>query len=129
MNNYLPQFPETETDLRAINAYRSLGAMVLLDIDYWQGESEKIIKEYYSECLGHMQAQTSFVAINSERKPIGYAAWEADPCNADMICLKRQAAPFGDHLEVQQKLQARLPETAKVFSYHPRSAREEQVAW
>ena len=129
MNNYLPQVPEAEEDRPAVNAYRTLGAMALLDIDYWQGESEKSIEEYYSARLGHMQTQTAFVAIDDDRKPIGYATWETDPDDASIVRLKRQAAPFGDHLALQEKLQARLPENVTVLSHHSRSAREEQVAW
>ena len=129
MNNYLPQIPEAEKDRPALNAYRALGAMALLDIDYWQGESEKSIEEYYSARLGHMQTQTAFVAIDDDRKPIGYAVWEPDPDDASIVRLKRQASPFGDHLELQKKLQARLPESVTVLSHHSRSAREEQVAW
>lgn len=129
MNNYLPQVPEAENDRPAVNAYRTLGAMALLDIDYWQGESEKSIEEYYSARLGHMQTQTAFVAIDDDRKPIGYATWETDADDASIVRLKRQAAPFGNHLELQEKLHARLPENITVLSHHSRSAREEQVAW
>ena len=129
MKNYLPKVPEAEKDRPAISAYRSLGIMALLDIDYWQGESEKSIEEYYSTGLGHMQTQTVLVAIDGERKPIGYATWEVDQSDVNIIHLKRQSAPFGDHLELHKKLQAWLPKNAKVLSHHTRSAREEQVAW
>jgi|GEM_PF-446815 len=129
MENYLPDIPEAENDRSAVNAYRTLGAMALLDIDYWQGEPEKSIEEYYSARLGHMQSQTAFVAIDGDRKPIGYATWEPDPDDASIVRLKRQAAPFGDHLELQEKLQTRLPENVTVLSHHSRSALEEQVSW
>jgi len=52
-----------------------------------------------------------------------------DHDDASIVRLKRQAAPFGNHLELQEKLQARLPENITVLSHHSRSAREEQVAW
>jgi len=129
MSNYLPEAPIPEKDQKSINGYRALGMMALLDIDYWQGESEKLIGEYYSTLLAHMQSRTALVAIGGERKPIGYAIWETDPNDASIVRLKRQAAPFGDHLELQEKLQARLPENVTVLSHHSRSAREEQVAW
>lgn len=128
MNNYLPDIPEADKKFHALSAYRTLGAMALLDIDCWQGESEKSIEEYYSVRLRHMQTQTAFVAIGCDRKPIGYALWEPDPNDASIIHLKRQAAPFGDLLELQEKLQAWLPEIS-VLSHHSRSAREEQVVW
>jgi len=129
MNNYLPEVPEASKDITAIDAYRSLGMMALLDIDYWQGEPEKTIEEYYELRLAHMQAQTVLVAIGKNGKPIGYAAWEIDKDDSNVIHLKRQAAPFGDHLELLEELQIRFPENAKVMSHHSRSAREEQVAW
>lgn len=129
MQNYLPEVPEPDQNHPAINAYRSLGMMALLDIDYWQGESEKTIEEYYATRLAHMQSQTALVAIGKERKPVGYAVWDIDQTDTNIIRLQRQAAPFGHHLELQAKLQAHLPKDAKVLSYHSRSAREEQVAW
>ncbi|MGH1412640.1 MAG: hypothetical protein ACRBB0_04050 [Pelagimonas sp.] len=129
VNNYLPIMTEAEDDCDAINAYRCLGMMTLLDIEYSQGESEKSIGEYYSTRLGHMQTQTAFVAIDEERRPFGYAIWDVDQRDANKVRLKRQSAPFGDHLELQKKLQARLPENATVLSHHFGSAREEQIAW
>ena len=129
MQNYLPEAPEFDKEKPAINAYRSLGMMTLLDIDYWQGESQETIENYYTAHLSHMQTQTAFVALGKDRKPIGYATWDMASGDNNVIQLKRQAAPFGDHLELQQILQRRLPENAKVLSHHARSAREEQIAW
>lgn len=129
MQNYLPEAPEPETDRPAINAYRSLGIMTLLDIDYWQGESERSIEEYYVARLAHLQSQTMLVVIEKDRKPIGYAVWDIDQTDTNIIRLQRQAAPFGHHLALQAKLQAQFPKDARVLSHHSRSAREEQVAW
>ncbi|MYF45482.1 MAG: hypothetical protein F4223_03405 [Rhodobacteraceae bacterium] len=129
MQNYLPEVPEPEANRPAINAYRSLGMMVLLDIDYWQGESERTIEEYYVARLAHLQSQTALVAIEKERKPVGYAIWDIDQTDTNIIRLQRQAAPFGHHLALQAKLQARFPKDVRVLSHHTRSAREEQVAW
>lgn len=129
MQNYLPEVPEPEADRPAINAYRSLGMMALLDIDYWQGESERTIEEYYVARLAHLQSQKALVAIEKDRKPVGYAVWDIDQTDTNIIRLKRQAAPFGHHHALQTKLQARFPKDAKVLSHHSRSAREEQVAW
>lgn len=129
MQNYLPEAPEPDQNHPAINAYRSLGMMALLDIDNWQGVSEKTIEEYYATRLAHMQSQTALVAIGKERKPVGYAVWDIDQTDTNIIRLQRQTAPFGHYLELQVKLQARLPKNTKVLSYHSRSAREEQVAW
>ena len=73
--NYLPAMPRPEPQTPAINAYRSLGAMALIDIDYWEGQSETRIEDYYADLLRHLQDQTTFVALNEQRKPIGYATW------------------------------------------------------
>lgn len=114
--NYLPEIPETEDDGPALNAYRSLGVMVLLDIDDSLGESEKTVEEYYSLRLFHLKNQTAFIAISNERKPIGYAIWEAVGDESSMLHLKWQSAPFGNNLELQKQLQARLPENTQVLA-------------
>ena len=127
MNNYLPEVPQKEEQHPAINAYRSLGMMALLDIDYWEGASERSIEQYYRTLLSHMQSQTVMVAIGQDKKPIGYATWTAS--NDNQVTLTRQSAPFGDHLELQQQLEKHFPTDSVVLSQHERSAREEQVAW
>lgn len=126
--NYLPPLPEHELERPATDAYRSLGAMALLDIDYWQGEPEKCIEDYYSGLLRHLQDRTAFVALNEQRKPIGYATW-CKASQGDSVTLTRQAAPFGDHLTVQRALQRHLGREAGVSARHDRSARQEQLAW
>lgn len=127
--NTLPAVPDPDQERPAINAYRVLGMMVLLDIETRQGEPDKAIETYYAARLAHLQAQTSLVAVDRAGKPFGYALWDVDPADPDLITLKRQAAPFGDHLELQERLQAQLPATACARSHHPRSARQEQTAW
>ena len=129
MRNYLPKVPQLDKEKPALNAYRSLGMMVLLDIDYWQGESEKCIEDYYAGLLGHLQKRSSMIAINDVKKPIGYVAWEIDSDKPEVVHLIRQAAPFGDHLEVLKKLRQRLPDEAVVISKHMRSSRKEQSVW
>lgn len=129
MDNYLPEVPKPDTEQPAINAYRSLGMMALLDIDYWKGHSELSIEDYYSKKLLHMQNSTALVAIGAEDKPIGYAAWEPVDGNPETVKFTRQSAPFGNHLELQKKLQKRLPDMAHAYSQHERSARKEQTAW
>jgi len=117
MINHLPEIPKSENDPPAIVAYRSVGIMVLLDIDSRRGECENSICQYYSERLYHLQSKTAFIATNDERKPIGYALWNVDKNDPTLIHLQRQAAPFGNHLELQKKLQALLPAGMQVASY------------
>ena len=129
MQNYLPEVPEIDKEKPAINAYRSVGMMTLLDLDYWQGESESSIEDYYANLLKHLQNQSKMIAINTESKPIGYVTWEVDAKDSNIISLTRQSSPFGDHLEVQKKLKEFLPDSAVVTSKHKRSARQEQAVW
>lgn len=128
MENYLPPAPEPNTDQPAVNAYRSLGMMALLDIDYWEGASEDRIEDYYGHLLRNMQEQTAMVALDDEKRPVGYATWNAPEDAGVPVQITRQSAPFGDHLTLHQKLQKRL-EGRKAVSLHKRSARREQTAW
>ncbi len=47
MDNYLPPIEISKNEPERMGAYRQLGMMALLDIDYWQGESEKPIGKYF----------------------------------------------------------------------------------
>jgi hypothetical protein len=100
-----------------------------LDLDYWKGQSEKTIEEYYGCLCQHMQSGTAYVVIGTENKPIGYATWNVDVNDPDCIEITRQAAPFGDHLHVQRSLKARIPSAKSASAAHERSARMEQAAW
>ncbi len=126
--NHLPPLPDSHPERPEIDAYRSLGAMALIDIDFWQGESEKRIGEYYARLLQHIRDQTAFLAFDEQRRPIGYATWLKSSQSGN-VTLTRQAAPFGDHLALQRTLERYLGREAGVSSYHDRSARKEQPAW
>lgn len=126
--NYLPPLPLPDTDHPAIDAYRALGAIALLDIDFWKGESERRIEDYYANLLDHLQNRTAFVALDEARRPVGYATWRK-ATGGNTVTLTRQAAPFGDHLLLQKALERHLGQNTDVQAQHPRSARQEQVAW
>ena len=126
--NYLPALPMSGADQPALGAYRSLGAMALLEIEYWNGVSEMPLGDVYEGLLQHMQKQTAFIALDRHHRPLGYATWEQAP-EANRITLTRQAAPFGDHLELQKVLSRHLQLDAGVASRNARSARPEQEAW
>lgn len=127
--NYLLPAPKPDRDHPAINRYRSLGMMALLDIDYWKGESEREIGDYYAALRSHMQDKSALIAFAEDMKPIGYAIWERHPESSGDIRITRQAAPFGHHFELQKRLRSRLSEAGTVMSIHARSAREVQAAW
>ncbi len=126
--NYLSPLPLANADQPAVDAYRVLGAMALLDIDFWKGQSEQRIEDYYSTLLHHLQNRTAFVALDEVRRPVGYAIWRKTD-GEDTVTLRRQAAPFGDHLLLQKALERHLGQKSDVQAQHPRSARQEQRAW
>lgn len=125
--NHLPPMPAPDAEKPRLDAYRRLGAMTLLDIDYWEGTSEERIGEYYASHLDHGRERTAFVALDGDRKPVGYATWSVSPDGS--VTLARQAAPFGDHLTLQRALERHLRGTGRVEALHSRSARERQAAW
>lgn len=129
LDNYLPTVPEDDAEYPALKHYRSLGMMALLDIDFWQGHSETPIGKYHDGLTDHLKQGSVCVALSRDHKPIGYATWEMPTDKLGTVCITRQAAPFGDHLEVQRHVQARLPEGVRVIARHTRSAREVQAAW
>lgn len=125
--NYLPAMPRHDSAYPALDAYRGLGAIALLDIDYWQGPSETRIEDYYANLLVHLQNQTAFVALRADRKPIGYATWQ-QKSGGNSSVLTRQSAPFGDHLQLQKAVESHLG-VNEIGSHHNRSSRQEQRAW
>ena len=128
LQNYLPPMPPHDAETPATNAYRALGAMALLDIDFWKGESERRIEDYYASRLHHLQTRTAFLALDDVHRPVGYATWRK-AAGEDAVTLTRQAAPFGDHLLLQKALQRHLGQDSDVLAHHERSARQEQTAW
>ena len=112
-----------------LDAYRSLGAMVLLDIDFWEGQSEKNIDKCYHALLKSMQTQTAFIALGENKKPIGYITWDKNSDSAPAR-ITRQSAPFGDYIDLLKSWQNHLSDIpSNITSLHLRSARQEQVAW
>ena len=128
ISNNLPRLPEPDVDRPRVDAYRRLGARALLDIDFWEGTSEETIEDYYASQLRHGREGTAFLALDGDRRPIGYATWSGSPGNGP-VTLDRQAAPFGDHLTLQRMLEEHLHVKGAVDSLHPRSARARQAAW
>lgn len=126
----MPQVPEKETEVPTINAYRSLGMMILLDICYQNGESENIIENYYANLLDHLRLQSVYVSIGNQKKPIGYVTWKKDDDYPHNIQIERQSAPFGDHLQLLKKWMAHIQaEETSITSIHQRSARRVQKVW
>lgn len=126
--NYLPPMAAPDPAHPTVEAYRSLGAMALLDVDYLAGESEQPLGAYFNDKLNHLRSRTAFVALDADHKPIGYATWD-QLAERETITLTRQTAPFGDHLVLQRALERRLGMRMAAGARHLRSARQEQSAW
>ena len=126
--SHLAPMPESDADRPGMDAYRRLGARTLLDIDYWKGASEERIGDYYARQLRHGRERTVFLALDDDRKPVGYATWSVSP-DGGSVPLARQAAPFGDHLALQRALEQHLHAAGAVDAHHSRSARARQAAW
>ena len=124
--NYLPKLPYLDDETPSA-AYAQLGAMTMLDIDYWEGRSETNISDYYTNLLGHLQSKSAFLLFDTAKRPIAYATWNKND-EQDSYVLDRQSAPFGDHLMLQNALSKHL-KGKNVLSKNPRSSRKEQLAW
>lgn len=90
VHNYLPAVTDNDTDNPTLDAFRSLGIMTLLDLDYWQGQSEESIEDYFAYLLQHMQSKTAYIVLDKKSKPIGYATWHVEVENLNRITLMRQ---------------------------------------
>lgn len=101
--SYLPEVPTSDKACPTRNAYSSLGMMVLLDLE--AGQADEKIETYYSERLQHMRERTAQVVLDELRRPIGYAIWERGTRTSDQTRIVHQSTPFGDHPEVNSKLQ------------------------
>jgi hypothetical protein len=127
IENNLPPLPPRGDEPQAIEAYRMLGAMALLDIEAGRGEAESQIESYYAARRDGLQTNTLMLALGLNGKPLGYALWSLD--DKRQALLRRQCAPFGDHLVLQRMLAPRLSDTGAVVSRHESSARVEQQPW
>ena len=124
--NYLPKMLPLD-ERSSQSAYAKLGAMALLDIDYWDGHSNSPIVEYFEDLQKHLATDTSFLLSDIAGRPIGYATWNI-ASNKTNYVLNRQSAPFGDHLTLQKTLAKHLGGKC-VHSENQRSSRKEQLAW
>lgn len=126
--NFLPPMQLANGKDSNVEYYSKLGAIALLDTDFWEGEPCRKIDEYFACVSGHLDDGTVFIATDGTSRPIGYAAW-IKPANEGPPTLRRQAAPFGNHLQLHHQLEDHLGVQDSVEAHHERSARVEQVAW
>lgn len=114
MPNALPVVVGTDDEPPAIKNYRALGVIAAMEIETSGDHSEKPIGDRYPEFLTHLAEQTVFVALNDNQQPIGYVTWETDAHHPKIVRIKRQIAPWGDHLELRKQFERHLPDGTKV---------------
>ncbi len=96
VTNPLPPLPEPDAENPAADAYRSLGAVVMLDLVEAGSGTQMPMGAYYEAMLERMKARQVFVALDEARRPAGYATWAVATSNDDGIQFDRLIAPYGD---------------------------------
>lgn len=129
MRNPLPPAPEDTTSPPALGKYRILGMMAQLDLCYSMGQSDMNLGDYFAIAAEHLRSDTLCVVVGETRQPIGYTTWSRGASNSTHLNIKRQAAPFGDHLAVQAHLRALFPHVESATATYTRSARVAQLVW
>lgn len=102
----LPPMAEPDTTYQSLNAYRTLGAMALLDLDHGEDEAALCIDQYYAPRRDHLRRNTVFLGLDRNRRPIGYASWQAsDGCE---LILEHHCEAPGRRMQFQQLLEDHL---------------------
>ncbi|GGY08139.1 hypothetical protein GCM10007160_39380 [Litchfieldella qijiaojingensis] len=128
IKNSFPPLSQSNAELSAVDAYRSLGVMALLDISYGQNEFKAYIDDYYLELLKHLENRTAFIALDNERKPVGYATWiRLDVANN--VTLTRQTALLGKRFNLQRALEKHVSMMEGVKVSYTRNASQEMLVW
>lgn len=105
--NYLPEMPQANPDKPALGAYAALGAMALLDMAQPESDASKSIEDYYEKRLKHLRESTSFMGLGIDRKPSGYALWQARHDDEQSLDIIYCVAPFGEKDDLRQALRSR----------------------
>jgi len=116
LKNRLPPVLKLEKDeAAAINIYRLMGSMLLLDLNHREkNEAEKEIREYYGGLVQAIHNQTFVIALNYEKKPLGYATWCIENNDESAIRVCQLSAPFGDRLKLEKLLKNRFPMSTRI---------------
>ena len=97
--------PEAEPDLPALEMYRTLGAMVALDIEAWNDRTSTPIGDYHADCLRAAESGL-LIAFDGERRPFGYATWTREGAEPGVV-FTQLTAPFGRHGELRRRVSKR----------------------
>lgn len=102
---FLPQPREREQP--AVQIYRQMGTIALLDLEDRREEGQENIDDYYAFLLEHMRSGQVLIRLDDANRPTGYATW--DGLIGDCVKLTRQCAPFGDQSELFEALKNHFP--------------------
>ncbi|WP_434984581.1 hypothetical protein [Vreelandella zhaodongensis] len=128
IENPLPVFPIPDNEQPVVDAYRSLGAMALLDIESWRNASCQRIESYYLGLLKNLQARTAFIALDSDMKPVGYTTWIESSTENNLLLICQTALP-NQRLNLQRTLEQHIRTTKGVDASYTRNAAKEMLVW
>ncbi|MDN3557808.1 hypothetical protein [Halomonas maura] len=128
IRNSFPPLLQPDAAWPAVDAYRSLGVMALLDIGYGQNEFRANIGDYYLELLKHLENCTAFIALDNERKPVGYATWMRSDVDNN-VTITRQTALLGQRFNMRWALKQYISTSKGVKASYTRNASKEMLIW
>ena len=113
--NPLPALPSEPGDNPVIKAYRSVGAIALLDLVASAPAADMSMGDYYAALLERMKAKRVFLALDEKRRPTGYAMWLEERKGGE-LCFDRIIAPFCDHDAMRRAARRHAEKTEKPAS-------------
>ncbi|MGM0824043.1 MAG: hypothetical protein ACQEUY_04905 [Pseudomonadota bacterium] len=128
VRNPLPVLPPSDAEQAAVDAYRSLGVMALLDIESGSKASYQRIESYYLNLLNNLQERTAFIALDNDNKPVGYATWVESNSDNNVV-LTRQTALPNNRINLQHALEQYINMTKGVKASYTRKASREMLVW
>lgn len=128
VRNPLPVLSPADPDQPAVDAYRSLGVMVLLDIESGSKAYHQRIESYYLNLLKNLQERTAFIALDNDNKPVGYATWVESNSDNNVV-LTCQTALLNNRINLQRALEQYINRTKGVKASYMRKASREMLVW
>lgn len=127
--NYLPHYKLSTLKPSALETYRSLGAMLMSDIEYTDGLCKRPIGDYFDRVVDNLKSNDVILSLNQDQQIAGYAViTKADEGSERSII--HQVSPFGEYNILHSVIRNKLAGyNGAIHAHHERSARGEQLAW
>ncbi len=109
-DNPLHPMPEWNAAVPAMNAYRGLGAVVVLDLVSGASTAAYSIGKYYGIFSEWLKEEHLHLVLDEERRPVGYAVQENMPCEAEVPQFILERAIYCSREDLREKVQRRLKE-------------------